>query len=308
MLVFTLTPPDGLNQVYSYSRLCGPIKSGRHTCATTDASDSSRRPLAGPPTDKRPVLAYPLGVLALPGLGAGLLDGGHHLLLGDEVVDALEQAEQALHVEAPLVEDVVGVARLGEADDARGAVDLGEDRLGRHQLADVLLGFVLGQVEQLRQAAHLDARVVLGDDAHVVLDDALAQVLPPLEGLVLVVVVVGLVVEDVGARQVGPEHARHLGPAHELVNGEELEQLGVVGHHRVARVLVDPVQEVVLLVVVGREDDEVDDALQDLLGVSDVREPWGVLGVSDAPTTTRKHTMRSCFGFSSMDSVSSTCL
>ena len=180
------------------------------------------------------------------------------------MIDPLEQAEQALHVEAPLVEDVVGVAGLREADDAGWPVDLGKHRLGRHQLADVLLRLVLGQVEQLGEAAHLDARVVLGDDADVVLDDALAQVLPPLKGLVFVVILC-LVVEDVGAGQVGPEHAGDLGPPHELVDCEELQELGIVGHRRVARVLVDPVEEIVLLVVVGREDDEIDDALQYLL-------------------------------------------
>ena len=55
-----------------------------------------------------------------------------------------------------------------------------------------------------------------------------------------------------------------LGPAHELVDGEELEELGVEGHLRVTGVAEDAVEEVVLLVVVRSEDDEVDDALEGL--------------------------------------------
>jgi hypothetical protein len=45
------------------------------------------------------------------------------------------------------------------------------------------------------------------------------------------------------------------------VDGKELEQLGVQRYLGVARVAVDPVEEIVLLVVVRRQDDEVDDAL-----------------------------------------------
>jgi len=48
------------------------------------------------------------------------------------------------------------------------------------------------------------------------------------------------------------------------VDGEELEQLGVERYLGVARVTVDAMEEVVLLVVMRREDDEVYDALEDL--------------------------------------------
>lgn len=77
------------------------------------------------------------------------LDAGHHLFLGDEMIDAFQQTEQALHVPAPFVEHIIRVARLREAHDAGGPVDLGMDRLRSHQLADVLLRLVLCKVEEL---------------------------------------------------------------------------------------------------------------------------------------------------------------
>jgi hypothetical protein len=48
------------------------------------------------------------------------------------------------------------------------------------------------------------------------------------------------------------------------VNGEELEELGVEGDLVVSGIFVDAVEEVGLLVVVGGEDDIVDDSLEDL--------------------------------------------
>ena len=102
------------------------------------------------------------------------LDPRHHFLLCDQMVDPLQQAQQTLHVAAPLVQDLVGPSGFGETDDTRGAIDPGVDRLGRDQLADVTLRLVLVQVEELRQAGHLDAGVVLGDDADVVFDDPFA--------------------------------------------------------------------------------------------------------------------------------------
>lgn len=211
-------------------------------------------------------------LLLLPGLLplGPRLNPRHHLLLGNQVIDALQQAQQALHVEAPLIQRVVGVARLGEADDALGTVDLGVDRLGRDELTDVLFRLVLRQVQQLRQALRADPRVVLGDHAHVVLDHALAQVLPALRGLRVRGLGRGGGVEDFRGAEVRAKELGDFGPAHELVDREELEELGVVGDLRVARVLVDAVEEVVLLVVVGGKNHEVDDSLEDL--------GWGSVG------------------------------
>ena len=91
-----------------------------------------------------------LDVLLPRGIGRGRgLNAGHHLLLGDEMVDAFQQAQQTLHAGAPLVQHHVGVSRFGEIDHSRRPVDLGVDGLGRDELADVGFGFVLVEVEQL---------------------------------------------------------------------------------------------------------------------------------------------------------------
>jgi hypothetical protein len=48
------------------------------------------------------------------------------------------------------------------------------------------------------------------------------------------------------------------------MNGKQLKQLGIQRDLAVAAVTVDSVEEVVLFVVVGGEDNKVDDALKDL--------------------------------------------
>ena len=94
------------------------------------------------------------------------------------MIDPLQQAQQALHAPTPLIQHIVRISGLRKTDDPRGAVDLRVHRLRRHQLADVLLRLFFAEVEEFGQPAHLDAGVVFRDDAHVVLDDALAQVFP----------------------------------------------------------------------------------------------------------------------------------
>ena len=54
------------------------------------------------------------------------------------------------------------------------------------------------------------------------------------------------------------------GPAHELGDGEEFEEGGFLGDESVTGFGVDAVEEVVLFVVMGCEDDVVDDSLEDL--------------------------------------------
>ena len=108
------------------------------------------------------------------------LDISHHFLLCDEMVYSFEQGEQALHISAPLVEDVVCVSRFGKVDDSGGAVNLGVDHFLGDELREVALCFVLIQVKEDLEAVHADARVVLCDDAHVMLDDALAEICPAL--------------------------------------------------------------------------------------------------------------------------------
>lgn len=178
------------------------------------------------------------------------------------MIDPLQQPQQTLHTRTPLIQHLIRVPHLGETDHPRGAIDLGVHRLGRDELADVRLGFLLVEIEQLRETAHLDAGVVFGDDADVVFDDALAEVLPALMGFG--VGVGGGGVEDVGGAEVGAEFLGHDGPAHEFGDGEEFEELGFRRDEVVARVRVDAVQQVGLFVVVGGEDDVVDDSLEDL--------------------------------------------
>lgn len=68
------------------------------------------------------------------------------------------------------------------------------------------------------ESAHLDPRVVFGDDTDVVFDDALAEVLPALVGFG---VGVGRGdVEDVGGAEVGAEFLGDDGPAHQFGDGK----------------------------------------------------------------------------------------
>src|SRR5699024_3069765 len=41
-------------------------------------------------------------------------DSGHHLFLGNQVVDALQMVQKTLHVTAPLVQNIISVAGLGK--------------------------------------------------------------------------------------------------------------------------------------------------------------------------------------------------
>ena len=93
------------------------------------------------------------------------------------------------------------------------------------------------------------------------LDDALAEVLPPRVRFRVAGVRGGG--EDVGGAEVRAEALGDDRPAHEFGDGEEFQQLGFVGNLGVAGVGVDAVQEVGLLVVVRGEEDVVDDALED---------------------------------------------
>lgn len=204
-----------------------------------------------------------LSRLSLARLGRARLNVGHHLLLGNEMINTLEVAQQALHVGAPLVQDVICISGLREAYNTRRAIDLGVDSLGGDQLADVLLRLVLCEIQQLGEALGLDAGVVLGDHTDIVLDDSLAEIQPALVRL-LIVRLTGLGVEDISFTQVRAKGLCDLWPAHELVNCEKLEKLCLLGDLADSGVLLDSVQQIVLLVVVRGKNDEVDNALEDL--------------------------------------------
>jgi hypothetical protein len=71
----------------------------------------------------------------------------------------------------------------------------------------------------------------------------------------------GPCIEDVGAAEVGTEYSGDFWPSHELVDGEESQELCIERDLRVTRVFVDAVEEVGLFVIVWCEYDIVDDPL-----------------------------------------------
>jgi hypothetical protein len=191
------------------------------------------------------------------------LDSSHHFLFGDQMVDSLQQTQQALHVSTPLVQYIICVSWLGEVDNSGWTIDLGVHSLCSHQLADVFLRFVLCQVEKLGQAGHLDAGVVFGNDSDIMLDDTLAEILPSLVSL-LICRLTRSNIEDICAAEMRTKELRNFWPSHEFVNGEELEELGIEWYLGISGISVNAMEEVGLFVVVGGEDDIVDDSLQDL--------------------------------------------
>ncbi len=107
----------------------------------------------------------------------------------------------------------------------------------------------------------MDAGVVFGNDADIVFDDSLAEVFPTLMGFL---VWSGRGREDIGGEKVGAEDFGDFRPAHDLVDGKKFEELGFKGDLGIAGIFVDAVEKVRLFVVVGSEDDEVDDSLEGL--------------------------------------------
>ena len=110
----------------------------------------------------------------------------------------------------------------------------------------------------------MDAGVVFGDDADVVLDDTLAEVAPAGVGFGIVGGNGGRGGEDIGGAEVRAEFLRHDRPAHEFGDGEEFEELGFGGNEAVAAVGLDAVEEIGLFVIVGGEDAVVAHPLEDL--------------------------------------------
>mmetsp|Transcript_13252 Transcript_13252/g.41928 ORF Transcript_13252/g.41928 Transcript_13252/m.41928 type:complete len:510 (+) Transcript_13252:201-1730(+) len=178
-----------------------------------------------------------------------------HALLVDPVAALLHEVEQLGDVPRPRVEVLAGVLLAPEHHHARGAVDLGKERLGDDHVAEVLLREVRGEVEELREAGHGAAAVVLGHHEDVVLNHAEAEVLPAL-----------LPVR-------APEHLRlrldlggvgrgEGGPADDLEGGELLEELLVHGEVRQLLRRGGGVHEAALHGAVGRQAKEPADLLE----------------------------------------------
>ena len=204
------------------------------------------------------------------------LNASHHFFLRDQVVDSLKQTEQALHVSAPLIQYIICVSWLGKADDSGRSVDLRIHSFRCNQLADVLLCLVFGQIEELGQAGHLDTCVVFGNDSDIMLDNTLAKILPSL--ICLLVCRLALRdIEHISAAEVGTEQLGNFWPSHEFVNGEEFEKLCIERDLVDSGVFLYAVEEVGLFIVVGGEDDIVDDSLQDLKKLDMSSKPVEIL-------------------------------
>ena len=77
----------------------------------------------------------------------GRLNPCHHLFLGDKMIDSLQETQEALHVVTPLIENIVSISGLSEANNSCRSVNLGINGLGGYKLANVLLGLVLGKIQ-----------------------------------------------------------------------------------------------------------------------------------------------------------------
>ena len=95
------------------------------------------------------------------------------------------------------------------------------------------------------------------------LNDSLAKILPSFVGL-RVGRLSGSSIKDIGAAEVRAEELRNFWPSHKFMDGEEFEELGVKGNLLNTGVFVDAVEEVGLFVIIGGEDNVVDDSLQGL--------------------------------------------
>jgi hypothetical protein len=183
------------------------------------------------------------------------------------MIDPLQQSQQALHVSTPFVQYVVSISGFGEVDNPCWSIDLGIHRLRGYQLTDVFLRLVFCQIEELSKARHLDASIVFGNNSDIVFNDTLAQILPSLVRLR-----VGRLardrIKDIGCAEMGTKQPSDFWPSHELMNGEELEELCVERDLLESGVFVDSVEEIGLFVVIWGEDNVVDSPLQDLTSLA----------------------------------------
>ena len=109
----------------------------------------------------------------------------------------------------------------------------------------------------------MDAGVVFGYNSDIVLDDTLAEIFPSLVCL-LICRLTWSNIEDICAAEMRTKELGDFWPSHKFVNGEELKKLGIEWYLGISGISVNAMEEVGLFVVVGSEDDIVDDSLQDL--------------------------------------------
>mmetsp|Transcript_9511 Transcript_9511/g.30060 ORF Transcript_9511/g.30060 Transcript_9511/m.30060 type:complete len:210 (+) Transcript_9511:137-766(+) len=180
----------------------------------------------------------------------------HHRLLANLVARRLDEVEQRRDVARPVVEQLVGLLRLLERDDARRPVDARPDRARRDHLGELAFGLRLAHGEERRHARHLDALIEFGEGAHVVLDDA--QVHRLRDVLRAPAKLRERLAERTAGRDLGEQRVAHIRVGEDLVRREELDKPGVERVLGELLELLEPVHLVNLLVRVRREQ-QVDD-------------------------------------------------
>mmetsp|Transcript_40781 Transcript_40781/g.134988 ORF Transcript_40781/g.134988 Transcript_40781/m.134988 type:complete len:228 (+) Transcript_40781:22-705(+) len=166
----------------------------------------------------------------------------HHVLLVDEVAGRLERVEQLRDVVRPVVEQLVWRLRRGETHNPSRPVDARVDGLVRDNLAELLLGLVEREREELRETRELDPRIVAADRQDVVLRHAAVQ---RLEHLLLLALV-----EVANGHELGGDARLHILELENLLGDEGLEQGVVEGELGEPLLLLQRVHLVRLLVVV----------------------------------------------------------
>lgn len=109
----------------------------------------------------------------------------------------------------------------------------------------------------------MDTSVIFGHNADVMFDDTLAEVFPALVGFLVGRLGWGNI-EDICRAEVGTEEFGYFWPSHKFVDSKELEELCIERDLSVSSVLVDAVEKIGLFVVVGCEDNIVNNSLQNL--------------------------------------------
>jgi hypothetical protein len=84
-------------------------------------------------------------------------------------------------------------------------------------------------------------------------------------------------IEYIGAAEVRTKQLSNFWPSHEFVNGEEFKELCIEGDLVDSGVFLYAVEEIGLFVVVGGEDDIVDNSLQDLRKLETSSKPLEIL-------------------------------
>lgn len=90
----------------------------------------------------------------------GLIDVVNNILTVNKMTGLLDQLQEIADAVRPLIEKLSGVLTCGERHQACRPVDLGPHILVHNHVAEVLLGLVLIQRQQLCEPVHRDVRVI----------------------------------------------------------------------------------------------------------------------------------------------------